>query len=280
MNLGYVLPRLARHFMPMRLAQFLLRRKIIIRPGLETLQPDVATERYRADLEAAGFTIDGKRMLVFGYGGNFAVGCGLLRSGARQVVLCDRYAPPDDERNRALLPQYADYLVERDGRVVPKTGAIQLLEADIRQVAGEGQIEPVDIVVSSSVFEHLDDVEGIAAALAGITRPGGAGIHYIDLRDHFFKYPFAMLCYSDRTWRNWLNPGSNLNRYRLWDYRRVFTSAYKEVVITILQQDRHAFEQIRRRVRPEYISGNADEDSATIIRVFVIARGNPAAGIG
>ncbi len=280
MNPGYVLPRLIRHFMPMRLAHLLLRHKIIIRPGLETLQPDVAVERYRAALEAAGFTLEGKRVLVFGYGGNFAVGCALLRSGARQVVLCDQFARPDDERNRALFPQYADYLAQQSGRVIPKTGAIQLLEADIRQAARDGQVEPVDIVVSTSVFEHLDDVEGIAAALAAITRPGGVGIHYIDLRDHYFKYPFEMLRYSDRTWRGWLNPGSNLNRYRVWHYRRAFVSVFQHVDLTILQQDHQAFERARSQIRPEYISGNNDEDSATLIRVVVIAQGDPASGSG
>ena len=280
MNPGYVLPRLVRHFMPMSLAQVLLRHKVIIRPGLETLQPDVATGRYRADLEAAGFTLEGKRILVFGYGGNFGVGCALLRSGARQVVLCDRFARPDDERNRALLPQYADFLDQQSGRVIPKTGAIQLLEADIRQVAREGQIAPVDIVVSTSVFEHLDDVEGIAAALAAITRPGGIGIHYIDLRDHFFKYPFEMLRFSERTWRDWLNPGSNLNRYRVWHYRRAFAAAYQEVNLTILQQDRQAFERVRSQIRPEYVSGNENEDCATLIQVIVIAPGDSASGPG
>lgn len=253
----------------MRLAQTLLRRRILIRPGLETSQPEAAVRRYQADLEAAGFQLGGKRILVFGYGGNFAVGCGLLRSGARQVVLCDPYAPPDDDRNRALLPQFGEYLTEQSGRVRPKSGAIQLLEADIRQAANARRIEPVDLVVSTSVYEHLDDVEGISAALASVTSPGGAGIHYIDLRDHFFKYPFAMLCYSPRIWHDWLNPGSNLNRYRLWNYRQAFSAVFNAVDITILQQDRQAFERVRRQIRPEYISGREDEDCATLIRVIV-----------
>ena len=29
----------------------------------------------------------------------------------------------------------------------------------------------------------------------------------IDLRDHFFKYPFGMLCYSERSWRRLLPAG-------------------------------------------------------------------------
>jgi hypothetical protein len=266
--------------MPATLAQLLLRQKIIIRPGLETLQPEAAAARYRADLETAGCALAGKRVLIFGYGGNFAVGCSFLQSGARQVVLCDRYAPPDDERNRALLPQYAGYLDQQGGQVRPKREALQLLEADIRQAVKAEQIEPVDVVVSTSVFEHLDDVEGIAGALAAITCPGGAAVHYIDLRDHFFRYPFAMLSYSTRAWRDWLNPGSNLNRYRLWQYRQAFEAVYAAVDLSILAQDRPAFERARGQIRPEYLSGNVDEDCATLIRVVARDPLTPVSGPG
>jgi len=262
----------------MSLARALLRRRIIIGPGLETLQPEAAASRYRVDLENAGFNLAGKRVLVFGYGGYFALGCSLLRSGAGQVILCDKFAPPDNQRNRPLLTHYADYLALVDGQVAPKNGGLELLEADIRQVVKDRRMDAVDIVVSTSVFEHLDDVEGITGALAAITCPEGIGLHYIDLRDHYFKYPFGMLCYPTHIWRDWLNPGSNLNRYRVWDYRRVFESSYGAVEIQILQQDVKAFEQARSQIRPEYISGNSEEDSATHIHVIARSPANPIYG--
>ena len=109
-----------------------------------------------------------------------------------------------------------------------------LLESDIREIQSSEKVEPVDIVLSSSVYEHLDDVEGITRALAGLTKPDGIQIHFVDLRDHFFKYPFEMLRFSESAWRNWLNPSSNHNRYRLWDYRRVFESCFEQVEIEVL----------------------------------------------
>ena len=168
MNLSYLIPRLARHFMPDNLARALLRRGMIIRPGLETSNPDAAAGRYREILEQAGTSLAGKRVMVFGYGGSFALGCLLLRQGAGHVVLCDKFAPPDDARNALLLPEYADYLVEHEGKVHPLPEFITLLQADIR----DAQQEAVDIVLTSSVYEHLDDVEGITRALARLTRPG------------------------------------------------------------------------------------------------------------
>lgn len=264
MNLAYLLPRLARRFIPDNLARALLRRGLLIQPGLETRQPRAAADRYLQALQQAGIALTGKRILVFGYGGNFALGCLLLRQGAARVVLCDKFAPPDDRRNIALLPEFADYLALQGRQVLPTTPALSLLHGDIRQA----EIEKVDIVLSSSVFEHLDDVEGITRSLARLTAPGGVHLHYIDLRDHYFKYPFEMLTYSERAWRNWLNPSSNLNRWRLPDYQHAFEAHFEHVEIQILTSDLHALEKTRRRIRPEFLSGDLQVDAATLICVL------------
>lgn len=265
-DFGYVLPRLMRHFMPDNLVRFLLHRQWIIRPGLETRAPQLAVERYLLALAEADFSLQGRRVLVFGYGGRFEVGCRLLQAGAGHVILADRFARPEERANRALLPVFPDYLQVEGRRAVPRAEFISLLHADIRQpglVAG-----PVDLVLSSSVFEHLDDVPGILAALAELTRPGGVHVHFVDLRDHFFKYPFHMLMFSQSTWQNWLNPTSNLNRYRLADYRRVFAAAFAEVELRILETDLVHFNALRSRIRPEFLSGDDEADSVTQIRVL------------
>jgi len=124
-----------------------------------------------------------------------------------------------------------------------------------------------DLVLSSSVYEHLDDAEGITRALAKWTATDGLQIHFVDLRDHYFKYPFEMLRYPERTWRRWLNPTSHHNRLRLWDYRRIFQSYFRTVDVAILQRDQSAFERIRPHVRPEFISGDVAEDAVTLIRI-------------
>ena len=264
MNLSYLIPRLARHFMPDNLARALLRRGMIIRPGLETSNPDAAAGRYHEILEQAGTSLAGRRVMVFGYGGSFALGCLLLRQGAGHVVLCDKFAPPDDARNALLLPEYAEYLVENEGKVNPLPKFITLLQEDIRYTRQEA----VDIVLTSSVFEHLDDVEGITRALASLTQPAGLHLHYIDLRDHFFKYPFEMLAYSKNDWQKWLNPTSNLNRYRISDYRRAFEASFERVEIQVTASDPAAYEKARKRIRPEFISGDLQVDTATLIRVM------------
>lgn len=268
MNLKYIFLRTTRHFLPETVTRFLLRHGFIIRPGIETRSPVDAVNRYEAALAERDISLTGKRMIDFGYGGNFATGVELLRRGASQVILCDKYAPPDDERNRTLLPEYSKWLIERDGHVCPKSGSMTLLQGDIRDAAREHTLEPVDIILSSSVYEHLDDVSGITRALCDLTKPGGVGLHYIDLRDHYFKLPFEMLAYSPSVWERWLNPTSNLNRFRMWDYRRIFNQYYKQVEMRILESEPGEYKKALSKIRLEFISTDEQENAAIGIRVI------------
>lgn len=268
LNLPYLLPRLVRRFLPETLVRGLLLRHIIIRPGLETSRPFAAVQRYTEVLSARSISFGGKRVLVFGYGGRFDIGFGLLKKGAAHVILCDRYAPPDEPHNRQLFGAEAEYFqVEKQG-LRPRPERMTLLQADIRDEGVVRGIEPVDIVLSSSVYEHVDDVEGITRALSRLTKPDGFHIHFIDLRDHFFKYPFEMLRFSESAWRKWLNPSSNHNRYRLWDYRGAFEDCFDQVEIEVLGRDEEAFRRVRSHIRPEFLSGRAEIDSVTLIRVI------------
>jgi hypothetical protein len=114
----------------------------------------------------------------------------------------------------------------------------------------------------------VDDVEAAARALASWTKTTGLQVHFVDLRDHYFKYPFEMLTYSKRDWYRWLNPTSNHNRLRLWDYRRIFDSHFGSVEIQILARDTVAFEVARNRIRPEFLSGDVMDDSITLIMIL------------
>jgi hypothetical protein len=270
MHPKYLLLRLVRHFMPTSIAHFLLARGWIIRPGLETDQPEKAAQRYLDTLHEVGFPLSGKRVLIFGYGGNFAVGCGLLSQGADHVILCDKYAQPDQRRNYELVSLYPQFLTAEDDRIAPNPRYVTLIHDDIRLPGIQEQCGEVDIILSSSVYEHLDDVDGITLALTELTRSGGLHLHWIDLRDHYFRYPFEMLRFSENTWKRWLNPTSNLNRFRLPDYARVFNKYFDMVDITILDKDPIAFQQARKAIRGNFLSGDDSVDSTTIIRVMAV----------
>ena len=265
LNLPYLIHRLIRHFLPEKLVRALLLRNILIKPGLETSDPRAAVQRY---VNVLPVTLKGKRVLIFGYGGRFDLGFGILKERAAHVILCDKYAPPDEAHNLAKFASEQEYFVVEDGRLRPRAGYMTLLEADIREVQAHRDLAPVDIVLSSSVYEHLEDVHGITRALAALTRPDGIHIHFVDLRDHFFKYPFEMLRFSETTWRRWLNPTTNHNRFRLWNYRMAFEACFEDVQIEILTSEEQAFRALRPHIRPEFLSGNLTEDAVATIRVI------------
>jgi SAM-dependent methyltransferase len=268
LNLPYLIPRLIRRFLPEKLVRTLLLRNIIIHPGLETDDPLAAVKRYVDVLSTRGLSFQGKRVLVFGYGGRFDIGFGLLKAGAAHVILCDKYAPPDEAHNRQLFASEEKYFQMENEGLRPRSEWITLLEADISDTQVTKQIEPVDFVLSSSVYEHVDDVDGITRALATLTKPDGIHVHYVDLRDHFFKYPFEMLRFSESTWRRWLNPSSNHNRYRLWNYRDAFEACFEQVEMEVLSREEEAFRRLLPRIRPEFVSGNLEEDAVGVILVI------------
>jgi len=269
LNLPYLIPRLVRHFLPEKLARALLLRNIIIHPGLETDNPLAAVKRYADVLSRHGLSFQGKRVLVFGYGGRFDIGVGLLKEGAAYVTLCDKYALPDKAHNHRMFVSEEKYFIMEQKELRPRPEWMMLLEADIREVQVPAQLEPVDLVISSSVYEHLDDVEGITRALAGLTNPDGIQVHFVDLRDHFFKYPFEMLRFSEKAWQMWLNPSTNHNRYRLWEYRDAFKACFEQVEIEVLTREEEAFRKVLPRIRREFITGNMDEDTVGVILVIV-----------
>jgi len=269
-NLFYIVPRVVRHFLPECITRFLLLRNWVIQASLETNDSQAAIKRYVDALDSHNKTIIGKRVIVFGYGGRFDIGIALLEAGANYVVLCEKYAQPDERHNRVLLDKFPAHLFLDRELVRPNPKRMTLLQADIREVTPD-QCAPVDIVISNSVYEHLDDVGGITISLAGLTKPDGAQVHFIDLRDHYFKYPFEMLKFSKKVWYGWLNPTSNHNRFRLWDYKKVFEKHFGKVDIQVLERDQANFEKARNQILPEFISGKLEDDCVTLMRVVAIS---------
>lgn len=272
MNIEYLLLRFIRRFVPSPVMRFLLLRNLIVRPGLETRQPDAAAARYIQALERNGRSLKDKRILVFGYGGYYAIAAELLMAGASHVTLLDRFATPDKRRNRRLPLRFPDYFLVENGECRPIEKFITLIHDDVFNAR---VTESFDLVFSSSVYEHLHEVDRITAALASLTKPDGVHVHYVNLSDHYMKYPFEMLTFSETAWRRWLNPPSNLNRLRVGDYQRVFEKYFTELKVNILKRDPERFSQVRHRIRPEFLTGDQALDCATMIEIVA---SNPREG--
>lgn len=232
---------------------------------METLEPQAAAQRYLTYLQQFDITIRGKTILIFGYGGNFTTACELLNAGAHKVILCEREGFPEQPIREEILAQYPQYFIKTDDAIQLDPERLVYFHRDIRALARQNDVEKADLIISSSVFEHLDDVEGITHALYELTNPNGAHLHFIDLRDHYFKYPFEMLTFSASTWKKWLNPTSNLNRYRIPQYRAIFEEDFHTVTISVLESEPGAFAAVKKDIRAEFLSGDDALDCATII---------------
>ena len=127
MNITYFLFRMIRHFLPENLVRSMMRRNIIVKPGLETRDPASAVKRYADILHENGKTLEGKDILVFGYGGYLAIAVELLRAGCSRVTVCDLFPPADPHLNDPLLPEFSQYLESGQDGVIPRVKMDQSL---------------------------------------------------------------------------------------------------------------------------------------------------------
>ena len=150
---------------------------------------------------------------------------------------------------------------------MPRSEFITLLHGDIRGGELQAGKRQTDLVLSTSVFEHLEDVPGVIKALAALTVPNGFHLHFIDLRDHYFIFPYEMLTFPEVVWKHFLNPTSNLNRMRISGYQTAFGAYFRTVEIIVLSSEHEAFGKIHQRIKPEFKSGDLAIDSATLIQL-------------
>ncbi len=266
MPLPYLFARVFRRAMPGWVTRRMLESRVFLVPGTETTRPEFAAERYAGLLHAAGRSLEGSRVFVLGYGGYFGLGVELVRRGARHVVLCDPYAKEDSAANRRLAKAGGPAIKLEDGRPVLEPDRISVFRGTASAYARTGPIPP-DLVLSSSVCEHLRDAGGMMATLRDLMRRDGLQVHIVDMRDHFFRYPFEMYCHSDGIWRRFFDPPSHHNRIRPWTWEAMFREHFRDVRVDVLEADRVAFQQAEPRIRPEFLSGDVGQDAACKIAV-------------
>ena len=265
--LDYLVLRTLRRMAPQSVVDWMLDQGVYLKPGRDTSRPEESIRVYREAGTRAAQSIAGRRILVFGYGGGLGVALGLLEADAEHVYLQDPFAPVRTARNRRLpAERMARFFRGGPHDWQPDPARVTIVREHLPDFAAHHEAS-IDWVVSTSVFEHVADVEPNIAACARVTRPGGLNIHEIDLRDHYFKYPFEMLCHSETVWRKWLNASNNLNRWRLRQYREVFGRHFKSVDLRTILELRDQLALARKRIRPEFLTGDDAVDAAGLIVV-------------
>lgn len=265
--IDYLVLRTLRRWAPQRLVDWMLDRGVVLRAGRDTVSPDFSIETYREAGNRLSESIVGSDVLVFGFGGSLGVALALLEAGAAHVYLQDPYAPVRRARDRRLpAERMANFFNGGPKAWEIDPSRVTVVRKQLPEFAADHPA-CVDWVVSSSVFEHVEEVEANVAACARITRPGGINVHEIDLRDHFFKHPFEMLCYSERTWRRWLNASNHLNRWRVSSYEEAFRRHFREVRVRTVMSLPEQLALVKGRIRKEFLTGDDGLDSVGVIVV-------------
>ncbi len=258
-DLHYITARLIRRRLPKKLTDFLLDRSLIIKPGGITAYPEKFINNYLAaikDLPVNNFA--DKSIMELGFGGNAAIGFLYHLHGASKIYLVDPYAKDRAKLSIEFLKKIKNKHPEHDFKAEIKNGSIHLSTdiyklhfARLEHIGLEDN--SLDFIFSTSVLEHIDDVKELLSECYNKLKPNGYFLAFVDVGDHFQKYPFNMLKYKRKTWNNYLNPPSNLNRLRTLDYENFFTEiGFKPVKKKILTQNREEFFKIKDNIDAEF----------------------------
>ena len=226
------------------------------------LNPEPIVEQYLHNLSIANISVKGeKSILEIGVGATNSIGYEMV---AREKDLCyfcyEPYAKFDEKRDKEIFKSIAE----------GKSINFQSIESRVRRIQSLDAIgdKSVDVILSNSVLEHVADMGKLITDLQRVLKKGGCMLHLIDYRDHFFKYPFHFLKFSEKSWNKFLNPG-DLPRWRIDDHMNIFKQYDYKVHILGTKREEGAFQQIKSKIHPEFSKNNEQMLSITHAALFV-----------
>ena len=169
---------------------------------------------YLGQLADRGISPNGAQILEIGPGLDFAPQLVLASQGAN-LILADRFLSKWDDayhpefyrrfRERWRGPSAAiDEVIAAGGY---PAGLITCL-AEAAETLNSVQTDSCDVVLSTSVLEHVYDLPVVCRSLARVTRRGGIGIHSIDFRDHWnLDRPLDFLLFGPEDYQSRLTRG-------------------------------------------------------------------------
>lgn len=185
----------------------------------------------------------GRTVLEVGIGATNSSCYELAARGATTACAFEPFVPLDPARDSALLAACA-----RQHSLPADTLTSRVRRLDSLASVADGSI---DLILSNSVLEHVADMDALARDLRRILAPGGAMLHLVDYRDHFFRYPYHHLLWSEEMWQHHLNPG-DLPRWRISDHVEAFQHTGLHVEVLRASPLVEEFAKVRSRIHPRF----------------------------
>jgi SAM-dependent methyltransferase len=227
--------------------------------------------------------IENKIILEIGSGSCNPSALAFLLFGARRIIL---HEPFIDKKDRSLLSKHAlmlfnslkDAPVQRSFEEVFAGKEINsdLVNIDCRSAYDTGLPDcSVDILLSHVALEYIKDIKKVFCEQFRIVRPGGCILHIVDLRDHYFKYPFEMLTFSNFLWKNVLTRlnrgGGYQNRLRVDDYMRIIQgTGFSNLQWYPLSSNIENYQKIKSRIHADF--ANREDKMMAVETVVLFAQ--------
>jgi len=208
--------------------------------------PDEIIDIYEELFRSEKINLSGKTILEIGCGATNSVGY-ILQSKYNCKIYCNE---PYEVYDVKLDQNIQDQLI-KNGYKFDKTKILR--NQSIEEIK-----DKVDVVISKSVLEHVYDLDKLFAQLKSVTKEEANMIHVVDFRDHFFKYPFEFLKFSDTVWRKWLDSGT-LPRNRTYDVENVLKKFGFKYRVTNVERLEEEFQKVKPYLDQKY-AGKMDDE--------------------
>jgi SAM-dependent methyltransferase len=223
--------------------------------SLGETEPGKIVDKYWELFENAGINPFRKTILEIGSGATNGTLYEMVAKGADIALGIEPYA----RFNNKLDAQLAKTTCTRiAGLSLKKLYSAIRRETDYARIGDNS----IDVIVSNSVLEHVKDPSNLFGSLFKLLKNDGCMIHIVDYRDHFFKYPYHFLLFSEKAWRMFISPG-NLYRFRLSDHLEAMQAAGFKVEVTNQQSMPEEFKKIKGRIHKSFTKYSNSDLSTT-----------------
>lgn len=205
--------------------------------------PQSVVSTYFSYLRERNIRVEGRTVLELGSGATNGTGYEFAARGAAHVYCLEPFARFKARLDRSLLSAVCDRNQTQPADIGKR----------IQRIGSFASVPPrsIDLVVSSSVLEHVADLSALCSDLERVLTFSGKMLHLVDYRDHFFKYPYHFLQFSRRTWKTFLDPG-DLPRWRLTDHLRAFANAGFETKVLVEHSEPGTYARVAPYISPEF----------------------------